>query len=197
MSSCDVSDAWVVTQYINKVADIDYAVQITVAVEGDSSSSGSVKVHHFPSNRPITNNAQLNTANYNFIKSLSFTPSSEEKSAYFFLGSQYDRFYIAIEVEKTCFTLRGLKVSYNVCRSDPEGLVVYPDTPVGTSALTVSAKCKDNAIVSPGSSLSITCNTDGMYSGSPSCSCGGGHFESGDSCQRKIAIPVYMTFSML
>ena len=163
-------------------------MNISVAVEGDSSTSGDVKVHYFPSNGAITNNAQLNPANYERIKTLSYTPSSEEKIVYFSLGSQYDRFYIAIEVDNTCFKLRGLKVSYNVCRSDPEGLVVYPDTPISTSATTTDAKCKDNAIVSPGSSLSITCNPDGTYSGSPSCSCGGGHFESGQSCHREITI---------
>ena len=160
-------------------------MNISVAVEGDSSTSGDVKVYYFPSDGAITNNAQLNPANYEPIKTLSYTLSSEEKFVYFSLGSQYDRFYIAIEVDNTCFKLRGLKVSYNVCRSDPEGLVVYPDTPVGSSATTTSARCKDNAMVSSGSSLSVTCNTDGTYSGTPSCSCDGGHFESGASCHRE------------
>ena len=172
-------------------------MNISVQIEGDSSTSGAIKVHYFPSNGPITTNAQLNTANYYLIESLSFTPSSEEKSATFALGSEYDRFYIAIKVENTCFILRRLKVSYNVCHSDPEGLVVFPDTPIGTSAATVSAKCTDNAMVSPGSSLTITCNTDGTFFGSPSCSCDGGHFESGESCHRETAKYTCITFRML
>ena len=168
---------------------MDYAINISVAVEGDSSSSGTIKVHYFPSDGPITTNAQLNTANYIFFKSVPYTPSSEEKTVTFNLASQYDRFYIAIEVENTCFTLRDLHVSYNnVCRSDPKGLVVYPDTPIGNSTTTTSAKCTDSAIVSSGSSLTITCNTDGTFSAVPSCFCGSGQFESGGNCHREIIV---------
>ena len=87
-----------VTQYINKSAVVDYAVNISVIVEGSSSTSGAIKVHYFPSNRPILSGAELNTSNYTFIKSLPYTPSSEEKSLTFSLDSQYDRFYIAVKV---------------------------------------------------------------------------------------------------
>ena len=164
-------------------------MQIIVVVGGDSSSGGTIKVHYYPSNGPIASNAQLNSDNYEFIGSLFFNASVyDEKSLSFTLGSHFDRFYVAIEINYTCFTLRGLKVSFNVCQKDPEGLVVFPFTPIGSSAATVSAKCTYNAIVSPGSSLTITCNTNGTYSGSPSCSCEGGHFESGQSCQREITM---------
>ena len=190
LNTCIVGTGLVATQYINKSAVVDYAMQIIVDVEGDSSSGGPIKVHYYPSNGPIASNAQLNTDNYNLIGSLSFGASTSKQSVTFSLGSQFDRFYIAIAVEDTCFYLRGLQVSFKACQSDPVGLVIYPDTPVGTSAATVSAKCKDNAIVSLGSSPSITCNTDGTFSGFPSCSCDGGHFESGESCQREITIYV-------
>ena len=60
---------------------------------------------------------------------------------------------------------------------------MYPDTPISSSATLVLATCKDNAI---GSSLNVTCNTDGTFSGSPNCSCAGGHFESGESCYGEI-----------
>ena len=101
-------------------------------------------MYYYASNGPIAENAQLDTSNYIQIKDFGFGSNKEEKSGSFFLGRHFDRFYIAIkESGSGYFTLTSLKVSYNVCRSDPEGLVVYPSTPIGSAAI-VSAKCKNN-----------------------------------------------------
>ena len=63
---------------------------------------------------------------------------------------------------------------------------MYPNTPVGASDVTTSASCEANAAVNPGASLSITCNTDGTYSGSPNCSCAGGYLLTGETCTGEI-----------
>ena len=157
---------------------------------GDTSScmgcSNTVKVYYYPSNGPITSGEQLNSANYILIDSPSFGATSQTKSLTFSLASQFDRFYIAIVEENSCFTLRRLRVSYAVCPMETVGLVVYPNTPIGASAVTGSASCKPNAAVSVGGSLSFTCDTDGTFSGSPSCSCVSGHFQSGESCYGEL-----------
>ena len=159
-------------------------------IQGDTSScsgcGNAVKVYYYPNDGPIASGAQLITSNYNLIGSPSFGVTTTKKTLTFSLGGQYDRFYIAVVEENSCFTLRKLNVLYKVCPTEKVGLVVYPNTPIGSSAVTTSASCKANAAVSPGSSLSITCNTDGTFSGSPSCYCKGGHFQLGETCYGEI-----------
>ena len=144
-----------------------------------------VKLYYYPSNGPIASGDHLDTGNYILIGSAAFN-IFDTHTLTFSLGSQYDRFHIAILEENSCFNLKRLQVSYRICPTETTGLIIYPDTPIGASAETVAASCTDGADVSPGSSLSVTCNTDGTFSGSPSCSCSGGYFLSGESCHRKI-----------
>ena len=204
VKSCNSStNDWLITQYISKTAHVTYAVAITVDIQGDTLScsgckSNAVKVYYYPSDGPIANGAQLNMNNYDMINSVSFGVSTQEKSVTFSLGGEYDRFYIAIVAENVCFTLRKLLVSYKVCPTETVGLVVYPDTPIGSSSVMTNGSCKANAAAIWGDSLTITCNTDGTFSGSPSCSCVGGHFQSGEACYREIthALHMYTPFSM-
>ena len=49
---------------------------------------------------------------------------------------------------------------------------MYPETPTGTSAVSVTHQCIANAEVNGGG---LMCNTDGSWSGSPSCSCVSGN----------------------
>ena len=191
--SCDLSsDNWLVTQYINKSADVNYALEITVDIQGEtrtcSRCSNAIKVYYYPSNGPIANEAQLNTVNYFLIESVVFGTMAEEVSLTFSLGTQFDRFYIGIVEENSCFTLRRLRVSYSFCSMETGGLVIYPNTTIGASAVSTSASCKANAIVSPGASLLITCNTNGIYSGSPSCACVSGYFSTGEACAGEITL---------
>ena len=167
-----------------------YPLEITVEIEGDvdtsmcSGCTDPISVYYYPSNGPIAMGEQLKADNYVLIGVASFGSMSTWKSLNFSLGSEYDRFYIAIVAENTCFTLEKLLVSYKVCDTDPVGLVIYPDTPVGSRAVNTSASCVANADVSPGSSLNITCSTDGTYAGSPSCSCEDGYVQVGANCGR-------------
>ena len=71
-----------------------------------------------------------------------------------------------------------------ICPSRTEGLVTYPETPTGTSAVSVTHQCVANADRVSGGGL--MCNTDGSWSGSPSCSCVAGHILNGRNCQGSI-----------
>ena len=196
--SCNPSNDWLVTQYISKTAEVTYALTITVALQGDTSScsscnSNAVKVYYYPSVGPIASGAQLIADNYNFVDSVLFGMNTKEKSVTFALGGEYDRFYIAIVAENTCpINLRRLLVSYEVCPTKTVGLVVYPGTPIGSSSVMTNSSCKNNADVSLDGSLSITCNANGTFSGSPSCSCIGGHIQSGEACDREITHTLYV-----
>ena len=54
------------------------------------------------------------------------------------------------------------------------GLVRYPKTLAPNSgAQSVTAQCADDA--SPTTSLSVTCRSDGRWSGSPQCQCNTGY----------------------
>ena len=54
------------------------------------------------------------------------------------------------------------------------GLVHYPATLAPNSgSQTVTTQCADNA--SPTTSLSVTCRSDGRWSGSPQCQCNSGY----------------------
>ena len=69
-----------------------------------------------------------------------------------------------------------------ICPSRTEGLVIYPETPTGTSAVSVTYQCMANAEVR------LMCNTDGSWSGSPSCSCIPGHILDGGNCRGEIDV---------
>ena len=53
-----------------------------------------------------------------------------------------------------------------ICPSRTEGLVTYPETPTGTSAVSVTHQCAANAEVSGGGLMMVL---------EPSCSCVAGH----------------------
>ena len=152
------------------------------------SSSNAVKLYYYPCNGPILNGSQLIVDNYNFITNYSFSVSGQEIAVTFPLGGEYDGLYIAFVAENACFTLRKLRVSYRVCLTKTVGLVVYPETPIGHGGVTSLASCKANAGVSQGGSLSFICYPIGTFSGSPSCSCLGGHIQSGEACYREIVL---------
>ena len=72
-----------------------------------------------------------------------------------------------------------------VCRAISEGLVRYPTTlaPMNGSE-TVTALCADNAHIRSGSSLNVTCASNGSWSGLiPQCECDSGYHAVGQICQ--------------
>ena len=147
-----------------------------------------------PSDGPVATNEQLNTANYVEFGATQLTLASETYSYSFGLDEMYDRFYVAVVDDGYCVTLRRLAVFYSVCitgETDPQ--VVYPVVPVGVTEVLATASCAETFQLSPGSSLSITCNTNGMFSGSPDCStCIGGYFMRNGGCFGKLDL--HLTF---
>ena len=180
------------TQYIQKSANVSYSLRITLEITGDiyyncvtdPDCSTSIKVYYYPSSGAISGGRAVNTLTDDFqlIDTVSFSYSSVTKSLAFSLGSEFDRFYIAIRQQNSCFTLRKLQVSYKVCPSSVVARVIYPQTPIGENPVPVMASCATGAVISPGSSMDITCNKDGTYSGNPSCSCDGGYFDYNGQC---------------
>ena len=62
----------------------------------------------------------------------------------------------------------------DVCPAQSVGLVHYPAAPAPSSgSQTVTTQCADNA--SPTTGLSVTCRSDGSWSGNPQCQCNSGY----------------------
>ena len=81
---------------------------------------------------------------------------------------------------------------HDVCEAKSEGLVHYPTTlaPVSGS-VTATVQCADNANTTNTTTLQVTCNQNGSWSGpTPNCYCTEEYYEvtvSGRlSCQSKI-----------
>ena len=200
LESCNVGSSdrnWVVTQYILRSTDVSYPLNVTVELDANTQQecldstmcqSGNLRVYYYPSDGPVATNEQLDTDNYVEFGSTQLTLASETYSFSFGLGETYDRFYVAVVDDGYCVRLRRLVVFYTVCitgGTDPQ--VVYPVVPVGVTDVPATASCAETFQLSPGSSLSITCNTNGMFSGSPDCStCIGGYFMLNGGCFGKM-----------
>ena len=136
------------------------------------SSSGISNYIHIGNVDPSTNSLQTSTFTFN-------------------LASQYSGFYLGFQDQDSCGTVERVQVYRTICPSRTEGLVMYPETPTGTSVVSVTHQCIANAEVSGGG---LMCNTDGSWSGSPSCSCVSGHILDGGNCQGEIDIDMYCKF---
>ena len=75
-----------------------------------------------------------------------------------------------------------------VCKAKNEGLVYFPTVSAPVSgSVTVTTQCADNAHVSPGSSLNVTCTSNGNWSGvTPVCECADRNFVTTGDDGRKI-----------
>ena len=69
-----------------------------------------------------------------------------------------------------------------MCKAKNEGLVHYSATLVAVDKpRAVTAQCVDNAHIKPGSSLNVTCGSNGSWSGEiPVCECDDGHHVTTD-----------------
>ena len=180
------------TQYILRSTNVSHPIKVTVELDAHTTQdcldstmceSGNARVYYYPSDGPVASNEQLNTANYVEIGATQLTLSSEAYSYSFFLDGTYDRFYVAVVDDGYCVWLRRLLVFYSACTAEATQQVVYPVVPIGETGVPANASCSDRFAPSPGSSLSITCNPDGTFSGSPDCStCIGGHFMFNGDC---------------
>ena len=153
-----------------------------------------IRLHYFPRGSIPAAGRIIGTNNYIHIGDVDTSANSLQTSTFTFnLASQYSGFYLGFQDQDSCGTVERVQVYRTICPSHTEGLVIYPETPTGTSAVSVTHQCIANAEVSGGG---LMCNTDGSWSGSPSCSCVSGYILNGGNCQGSI-IQSYCIFTLL
>ena len=93
-------------------------------------------------------------------------------------------FYLGIRDTGTCINLQRLQVYYIGLQPDVDPPVVCPEVgrPPKNSTVQVSCSCPANSNVAPGSSLQLTCHSNGTCDGNPSCQCDKGHREITGGC---------------
>ena len=183
-SSNATEDNWFLTQFISRstAQAPTYNLPITVKVSYSflSCVPRRFRLHYYPSA-----SSSSGTANYIHIGDVNTNTNILQSSTFTFnLGSQYGGFYLGFQDQDSCSTIERVQVYRTICPSRTEGLVTYPETPTGTSAVSVTHQCVANADRVSGGGL--MCNTDGSWSGSPSCSCVAGHILNGRNCQGSI-----------
>ena len=139
-------------------------------------------LYYYPSASEPSSSSKQNTANYIHIGDVTTTNTDEQIESFSFnLGSQFGGFYLAFRDQDSCASVNRVQVYRDsICPQRTEGLVRYPETPTGTTAVSVTHQCAANAHVSGGG---LMCNPDGSWSGSPSCSCVSGYRVVATTCQ--------------
>ena len=119
-----------------------------------------------------------------YSASFSFTP----------LGNT-NGFYLGFRDTGTCVNILRLQVYYNALQPDVDPPVVCPKVgrPPQGSTIPVTCSCPANSIVTPGSSLQLTCYSDGTCDGNPSCQCNEGYQEITGEC-RGIHTPYAIVY---
>ena len=100
-------------------------------------------------------------------------------SSSFVLSEGQNGFYIAIQDPGACVIIRRLVVYRKRCPTRQVGLVLYPETPAPLTHVSVEANCVSNAA---GTGLTLMCNSEGVWSGTPQCQCNPGYRTEGSSC---------------
>ena len=193
---------WLFTQHIRKDFDpniynypVEIHVEITHALKSCRERLGCnprVYVHNY-----ITNTIQLpstrgsgfmNTQRYRNIGvlnpdvvSLTFVVTLN-----FMLQPSQTGFYIAFKDNGTCFGISRVQVYRDNCKSQQNGLVLYPDAPAPVSdSVNINIQCVDNAVVS--GSARVTCGSDGRWGPqNPVCQCRLGYEDRGTECVGRL-----------
>ena len=108
-----------------------------------------------------------------YAESLSFTPSGNTNG-----------FYLGVRDNGTCVNIIRLQVYYIIICPVVDPPVVCPKVgrPPQGRTVPVTCSCPGNSIVTPGSSLQLTCHSDGTCTGNPSCQCNEGYREIPGRC---------------
>ena len=181
-------DNWVATQFISRSTaqppSYNLPIYVNVTYNFLSCTPKRFGLYYYPSASEPSSSSKQNTANYIHIGDVTATNGAEQtESLSFNLGSQFGGFFLAFRDQDSCAGISRVKVYRGTCPQRTEGLVIYPETPAGTVAVSVTHQCAANANVS-GSGL--MCNPDGSWSGSPSCSCVPGYRAVTTTCQGAI-----------
>ena len=181
-------DNWLSSQYISRdtVQSPSYDLPIHINIRyrfGFCDCPRRYGVYVYPTTSQAIDNSQ--TANYVKIGEVSDSTSEATASFSFILESQYRGFYLAFRDQDSCGRILRVMVYRNICPQRTEGLAIYPETPAGTTSVSVSHKCAANAAVTGGG---LMCAPNGTWSGSPSCGCNAGHQLVGSECQGKAIV---------
>ena len=93
-------------------------------------------------------------------------------------------FYLGVKDTGTCINLQRLQVYYIGLQPVVDHPVVCPEVgrPPQGSTVPVTCSCPGNSTVAPGSSLQLTCFSDGTCDSIPSCHCNEGYREMTGAC---------------
>ena len=178
-------DNWVATQFISRSTaqppSYDLPIFVNVTYKFLTCNPRRFGLYYYPSASEPSSSSKQDTSNYIHIENVTATNGNEQTESFSFnLGSQFGGFYLAFRDQDSCGSVNRVQVYRGTCPQRTEGLVIYPETPAGIAAVSVTHQCAANANVS-GSGL--MCNPDGPWSGSPSCSCVPGYRAVTTTCQ--------------
>ena len=191
-------------QTIEQEQEVDnYSIVISVQVTYNISACFIVlrcvqnfKINYYKTNSPQNQSNYQDTDKYTHLATLS--ASNTNFTSTFTLTPSEDGFYLAFQDEGTCIELVQVIVYQLRCPPQQVGLVSYPDTPSPlTGQVEVQGSCKDGA--HPEGSLTLMCNSDGTWSGSPACSCDVGYKQINNDSDTEFACEgtfVYMYTSL-
>ena len=186
-SRTPAEDNWVTTQFIKRATTEDptHDLPITVNVTHSflSCTPKTFAVYYYPSVSDPGSSEGIH--NYRHIGRITTTNKGLQTSSFTFnLTSQYSGFYLGFRDQDSCGTIQRCQVYRDICPSRKEGMAIYPETPVGTSAVPVTHQCIENAEVSD---EGLMCHPDGSWSGLATCSCVAGHVLERGQCRGIIA----------
>ena len=179
-----VQNNWLITQYINRQLSSGLSVNhvnVELDMELNECSrtelcSQSIEVYKWETS---TVNATLatNTTNYDRVGEISSPFNSStvrfNGTAQIELTSERSGFYLAFVDVGTCITIYHVLVSYNVCLSGIEDLVLLPETLAPTAEL--SGQCIDNSSTAGGMDPVIRCSNEGRWEVELGCLCNPGY----------------------
>ena len=176
---------WLFTQHISKdvaqgidTYDITIFVRLTWSYSTCDPNAGCdrrMDVYNYITNTPLS---RLPTTGYRDISRYtlleSITSTGGDSTLSFTLSSSQDAFYLGFQDLHTCVSLNRVTVFRYRCPPKQVDLVLYPDTQSPTTGdVSISTSCVANA--SPDISPTVRCSSEGVWSGSPTCSCDCGY----------------------
>ena len=194
--SCDFregipQDNWFFTQYINYINATEVFVNITANFQECRLNSACTQLYvdmYRYERDGVDATAARNTTNYQFVRRIEqpsgFSQQQYAASFNFTPSGNTNGFYLGFRDTGTCLNILRLQVYYIIICPVVDPPVVCPKVgqPRQGSTVQVSCSCPANSIVTPGSSLQLTCHSDGTCDGNPSCQCNEGYREVTGGC---------------
>ena len=205
--SCDFREGtpqnnWLFTQYIRYIDAKEVIVNITANFQecrqNPSCNQLYVDMYRYERNG-VDATAARTTTNYQLVRRIE-QPSNFGQQQYaasfsFTPSGNTNGFYLGFRDTGTCINLQRLQVYYNGLQPVVDPPVVCPEVgrPPQGSTVPVTCSCPGNSTVTPGSSLQLTCHSDGTCDGNPLCQCNEGYREITGGCIGTYAVEPSIT----